>query len=85
MKIRLRYFAKVREALGISEEWIDIPEEIRTVGDLRQYLMKRGVPWSDVLGKENGLRMACQLKMADSGTELTEECEVAFFPPVTGG
>lgn len=85
MRIRLRYFASVREALGISEEWVDVPEGVRTVGDLRQYLMKRGDPWSDVLENKNGLRMAYQLKMADPDTILTEDCEVAFFPPVTGG
>ena len=85
MKVRLRYFASVREALGVSEEWVDVPEEVRTIGDLRRYLMKRGEPWSDVLEKKNGLRMACQLKMADLDTILTEDCEVAFSPPVTGG
>ena len=37
------------------------------------------------LEKKNGLRMACQLKMADPDTVLTEDCEVAFFPRVTGG
>ena len=84
MKVRLRYFASIREALGVSEEWVDVPEEVRTIGDLRRYLMKRGEPWSDVLEKKNGLRMACQLKMADPDTILTEDCEVAFFPPVTG-
>lgn len=85
MKIRLRYFARIREALGVSEECISVPDSVRTVGDVRQYLMERGDVWQDVLQEKNGLRMACQLKMADSHTELTEGCEVAFFPPVTGG
>lgn len=67
MKVRLRYFASVREALGVSEEWVDVPEEVRTIGDLRRYLMKRGEPWSDVLEKKNGLRMAWSAENGRSG------------------
>ena len=62
-----------------GNELIDNPPG-RTIGDFRHYLMKRGVPWSDVLGKGNRLRMAYQLKMADPDTILTENGEVAFFP-----
>jgi molybdopterin synthase sulfur carrier subunit len=29
--------------------------------------------------------MACNHVMTDAGTRLTDGCEVAFFPPVTGG
>ena len=85
MKIRLRYFARVREVLGISEESVTLPDHVRTVGDLRQYLMGRGKVWKEVLVEGNGVRMACRLEMARPDTPLTEDCEVAFFPPVTGG
>lgn len=85
MKIRLRYFARIREALGISEEWITVSDSVKTVGDVRLYLMARGELWRDAFQEKNGLRMACQQKMADPETPLTEGCEVAFFPPVTGG
>ena len=85
MRIRVRYFASIREALGVSEEWLDLPENVRTVGDLRQYLMQRGPVWATVLAEENGVRMAFELKMATAGTALTENGEAAFFPPVTGG
>lgn len=85
MRIRVRYFASIREALGMTEEWIDLPENVRTVGELRQYLMQRGTVWATVLAEENGVRMAFELKMATAGTVLTENGEAAFFPPVTGG
>ena len=31
------------------------------------------------------LRVACNQQMADPATPVTEGCELAFFPPVTGG
>lgn len=85
MRIRVRYFASIREALGMTEEWLDLPENIHTIGELRQYLVQRGTVWAKVLAEDNGVRMAFELKMATAGTVLTENGEVAFFPPVTGG
>ena len=84
MKIRCRYFASVREKLGVSEEYVILPETVETVEDVRLFLMKRGGVWSEVLSA-GLLKTACQLKMATPDTKVTEGCEVAFFPPVTGG
>ncbi len=84
MKIRLRYFARVREKLGVAEEWVTLPDDIRTVDDVRLFLMKRGGVWSEVLSAGQ-LKMACQLQMAQPDTKVTEGCEIAFFPPITGG
>lgn len=85
MRIRVRYFASIREALGMTEEWIDLPEDVRTVGELRQYLVLRGPAWTTALAEDSGVRMAFELKMATADTVLTESGEAAFFPPVTGG
>ena len=71
MRIRVRYFASIREALGMTEEWLDLPENVRTVGALRQYLVQRGPVWAKALAEDNGVRMAFQLKMATAGTVLT--------------
>jgi molybdopterin synthase sulfur carrier subunit len=85
MNIQLRFFASVREALGTSQEILSVPEHVRTLGDLRQLLRERGGVWSDTLAEGRALRMACNQQMADAGAVLSEGCEVAFFPPVTGG
>lgn len=34
MSVTLRYFAWVRERIGKTEEVVDLPAELRTVGDL---------------------------------------------------
>jgi molybdopterin synthase sulfur carrier subunit len=85
MKIQLKYFASVREALGRSDEAVDVPEGIATVGDVRAWLRVRGGVWAETLAEGRALRMACNHVMTDAGTRITDGCEVAFFPPVTGG
>ncbi|CAN7362600.1 molybdopterin converting factor subunit 1 [Trinickia sp. LjRoot230] len=85
MKIELRYFASVRESLGLAQESVELPADVRTVGDVRVWLRARGGAWSDTLAEGRVLRMACNHAMTDAATRLTEGCEVAFFPPVTGG
>lgn len=85
MKIQLRFFASIREALGTSQETLELPQEVDTVGALRHHLRERGDAWAAALAPGRALRMACNQQMADEATSLSEGCEVAFFPPVTGG
>ena len=85
MKIQLRFFASIREALGTSQETLELPQEVDTVGALRHHLRERGDAWAAALAPGRALRMACNHQMADEATPLSEGCEVAFYPPVTGG
>ena len=85
MKIELRFFASVREALGVTHEVVELPAQVKTVGDVRAFLLGRGGIWVDVLGPEKTLRMAYGQVMCEPETEIEEGGEVAFFPPVTGG
>ena len=85
MKIELKYFASVREALGVAQEAVVLPDGVATVGDVRAWLRLRGGAWAETLAEGRALRMACNHEMTDPDTRLTDGCEVAFFPPVTGG
>ncbi|MGN6666698.1 MAG: molybdopterin converting factor subunit 1 [Trinickia sp.] len=85
MKIELRYFASVREAVGLAEEAVDVPQGVATIGDVRAWLRMRGGAWAEALAEGRALRTACNHTMTDAAARLTEGCEVAFFPPVTGG
>ena len=85
MKIELKFFASVREALGVNTEILELPGSVRTVGDLRAYLLGRGSSWAEVLAPHRALRMAVDQQMAGPDALLADGCEVAFFPPVTGG
>ncbi|MGJ9416366.1 molybdopterin converting factor subunit 1 [Massilia sp. CMS3.1] len=85
MHIELRFFASVREALGLAGERIELPEGVATVGAVREHLIARGGPWAGALGHERALRMAFNHVMCGPETAVKEGGEVAFFPPVTGG
>lgn len=85
MNIELRFFASVREILGVSQESLTLPDAVSTIGQLRVFLCERGGVWNEALGKNRLLRMAYNQVMSDVDTVLTDGCEVAFFPPVTGG
>jgi molybdopterin synthase sulfur carrier subunit len=85
MNIQLRFFASVREAVGTAQEAVTLPAGVQTVGDVRAYLRERGGAWSATLAEGRALRMAYNQEMTDAGKQITEGCEVAFFPPVTGG
>ena len=85
MKLELRFFASLREALGVSEQSVTIPVAVKTIADLRAHLIERGHPWSEVLANGKVLRCALNHQMVESSTLLEDGAEVAFFPPVTGG
>jgi molybdopterin synthase sulfur carrier subunit len=85
MKLQLRFFASLREGLGLAEEGVTAPEEVKTIADLRSYLIQRGDPWAEVLASGKVIRCALNQEMVKDTTSLVEGAEVAFFPPVTGG
>jgi molybdopterin synthase sulfur carrier subunit len=87
MKINLKFFASVREAVGVSAETVDVDASVRTVGELRALLAARGGAWEQALadGGARSLRMAFNQVMCGAETLLADGAEVAFFPPVTGG
>jgi molybdopterin synthase sulfur carrier subunit len=85
MKLELRFFASLREALGVAQEEITIPDTVKTIANLRTHLIERGSPWAEVLAENKLLRCALNQVMVDASTPLKENAEVAFFPPVTGG
>jgi molybdopterin synthase sulfur carrier subunit len=85
MKLELRFFASLREGLGLSGESIATPPELKTIADLRTHLVQRGNPWAEVLASGKVIRCALNQEMVSDSTVLVEGSEVAFFPPVTGG
>lgn len=84
MSVKLRFFASLREALGVASEEIELPSEAKTVLALRGHLAARGGEWARLTESAN-LRCAVNQDMATAATLVRDGDEVAFFPPVTGG
>lgn len=85
MQTVIRYFASVREAVGIGSETVELPEDLATLGDVRDWLARRSPRHAEALGQGRPVRMACDQAMGDAATALVPGREIAFFPPVTGG
>lgn len=85
MKIQLKFFASLREVLKTSGETLALPDHIKTVFDLREFLISRGEPWSLALAHGKAVRVAMNHEMVEEDASLLEGAELAFFPPVTGG
>lgn len=83
MKISVRYFASIREGLGLGNEQVDTTAA--TLGALRDELLARGGAYAELLARGRAVRMALDQQMSDEAASLREGTEVAFFPPVTGG
>jgi molybdopterin synthase sulfur carrier subunit len=85
MKVRILYFASVREKLGRDAEEIELPAGVATISGLRAHLRSRGGAWADALADTRLLRTAVNLDMVPPAASIKAGDEVAFFPPVTGG
>ncbi|UCE32719.1 MAG: molybdopterin converting factor subunit 1 [Burkholderiales bacterium] len=85
MQVRVLYFASLRERLGIEAESVELPAGVSTAGQLRGLLRDRGGAWAEALAEQRAVRCAVDREMAGPQTPLAPGCEVAFFPPVTGG
>jgi len=83
MKVNIRYFASIREALGAGEQ-IELPAGA-TVADLRGLLIDRSPTHAAALAHGKALRCALNQTLCDESASMGEGAEVAFFPPVTGG
>lgn len=85
MKIKVLFFAGLREQVGSRGEDLDVPPEVTTVAGVRALLLARGGAWQSALAQGKAVRIAVNQEMAAATTPVRQGDEVAFFPPVTGG
>ena len=85
MKVRVLYFARLREELGCAAEEVALPADVDTVAALRSWLAARGPTWASALAPTRRIRAALNHDMVSDTAALIDGAEVAFFPPVTGG
>jgi molybdopterin synthase sulfur carrier subunit len=83
--MKLLYFAWVRERIGKSEEEIDPPAAVRTVGDLVTWLSGRGEEYAYAFENGHVIRAAIDRNHVKHDTAIAGAREIAFFPPMTGG
>ena len=82
MQVTIKYFASIREAIGQASEQRETTAT--TLAGLRDELLAIDSTYA-CLSRGRAVRMALGQVMSDESALLSPGCEVAFFPPVTGG
>lgn len=84
-RVEVRYFAWIRERLGLGSEVIEIPATIHTVAALVAWMSGRGATFESIFGDVANVRAAVDQQLALPDTDIRGAREIAFFPPMTGG
>jgi len=82
MRIRLLYFAAVRDLTRLDEEWVELPGEVKTVRDLGPWLALR---YPDLAAHVAAVRFARNEAFSTADEVFEEGDVVAVIPPVAGG
>lgn len=85
MEVTIKYFAWVRERIGVGEERATLPETVATVADAIKWLKQRGDGYAAAFEREDIIRAAIDQTHAPHSAALKGAREIAFFPPITGG
>jgi molybdopterin synthase sulfur carrier subunit len=80
MKIILKYFASVREQVGVFEEEITVPDGLST-GNLMDFVRDLHEP----LQQTKEILMAINGEYVSKDHILRDGDVIALFPPVSGG
>jgi sulfur-carrier protein len=83
--MKLKYFAWVRERIGKTEETIEPPPGVKTVGELMAWLAARGETYAHAFETPRVIRAAIDHAHVKSDAAIAGAREIAFFPPMTGG
>ncbi|MCZ8146294.1 MAG: molybdopterin converting factor subunit 1 [Roseomonas sp.] len=83
--MKVLYFAWVRQKVGIAEEDLVPPPEVRDVAGLIAFLVTRSPGHAAAFADPRQLRAAVNQDFAAPDAPVASGDEVAFFPPVTGG
>ena len=85
MRVKLVYFAWVRERVGRTDEEVEVPAGLATVADLVRWLKERGEEYAYAFENADVVRAAIDHTHVKPDAVIAGAREIAFFPPMTGG
>ena len=83
--MKILYFAWVRERIGRTEENIEPPAHVATIGELMAWLAARGEEYAPAFETQRVIRAAIDHVHVRADAGIAQAREIAFFPPMTGG
>ena len=81
----VKYFSWIKEHIGKSEEQIDLPSHITNVNQLINYLNEIDKKYYIIFEKKELIKIAVNKTYSSFDANISNNDEIAFFPPVTGG
>lgn len=82
--MKILYFARISEELGKNEELLLIKNKIRII-DVINILKNKNKKYDLVFKKISNIKFAINCEYATKNDYITDNDELAIFPPVTGG
>lgn len=83
--MRIVYFAWVRERVGRAEEELDLPDSVRSVDDVIDFLVAQSEAYAHAFVHRKSIRAALDKAHVPGTALIAGARELAFFPPMTGG
>jgi molybdopterin synthase sulfur carrier subunit len=83
--MKILYFAWLRERLNKSEETVMPPTDVKSVGDLIEWLAANDEAASFAFANPKVIRAAIDTEIVSHDAPIAHASVIALFPPMTGG
>lgn len=83
--MKVLYFAWLRERLNRDEDEFDVPEEVKTVAHLLDWIGTNDEAAALAFGDRKLIRAAINEELVEHDASIQGAKTVALFPPMTGG
>lgn len=83
--MNILYFARIREHIGKSSDDITLPDTVKTVADVIAYLEMLGDRYKNAFEEPDLIRAALNDEYVPLDHVVSNDDELALFPPMTGG
>ena len=83
--LKIHYFASLREQMGRECDDLVLPNNVSNVAELIDSIMRSDSVFKDVFDSAPKVLVAVNQVVVSMDHKLTEDEEIAFFPPLTGG
>jgi len=83
--LHIVFFARVKEQLGCGSVELEWSQSLSSLESVKKqlYIRDNGL-WGDILSEDN-IICAINHTVVNGNAPLSDNDEIAFFPPVTGG
>ena len=83
--MKIVYFSWLKEILGISEENVKPPTNIKNIKNLIKWLGTKSTKHRKVFLKSKNILCSSNHQIVNKNSKIKNNDEIAFFPPFTGG